>query len=179
VYLSLGGESGKTLTKVTTDQAGGYQLTYPFTSTCQTSEQTGYLIDVSAEGYDTKSTLSFDTPFSDPPIYCTNDPQVINLSLQPLGGLQLITNTNGSGLDPDGYLPVLTGTFYSAFPSEMSIGYPMGVNAEQTLPLLPGQFTLELTEVTGNCTVAGDNPRTITVIPRDTVASTFDVTCAP
>jgi hypothetical protein len=53
------------------------------------------------------------------------------------------------------------------------------VNTEQTLPLLPGPFTLELTDVAGNCTVAGDNPRAVTVAPRETVVSTFEVTCAP
>jgi len=136
------------------------------------------LIAVSASGYETKSTFSVVTPFSDPPIYCTNDPQEINLSLNPLGGLQLITNTSGSGLDPDGYWPVLTGKFFSA-DGDMSIAYPMGVNAQQILPLLPGQFALELTELAENCTVAGDNPRTVTVPARDTVASTFEVTCAP
>ena len=107
--------------------------------------------------------------FSDPVIYCTNEPQVIDLSLQPFGWLQVITNTSGSGLDPDGYTLVFDGRF----------AYPMGLNDEQVLSQLPGQYSLELTEVAGNCTVAGDNPHTVTVTARDTTVSTFQVTCAP
>jgi len=93
---------------------------------------------------------------------------VINLSLQPLGSLRVLTSTSGSGLDPDGYDLVLDGT----------LAYPMGVNDEQVLPMLPGEYSLELTEIAGNCTVAGDNPRTVTVAARETTVFTFQVTCA-
>jgi hypothetical protein len=70
---------------------------------CRMTDEAGYWIEVSAAEYETKSTSSSDNPyFSEPPIYCTNDSQVINLFLQPPGWLQLTTNTTGSVLDPDG-----------------------------------------------------------------------------
>jgi hypothetical protein len=36
---------------------------------------------------------------------------------------------------------------------------------------------VRLVEVQPNCTVAGDNPRSVTVVAQDTVTTTFDVTC--
>jgi hypothetical protein len=173
-------DSTATLARVYADQAGHYQLTHTFASTCQPSDQTLYLIGVKAAGYEPTSTLSFHPgTLVDPPILCTSDPQVINLSLNPLGWVRLITNTTGSGLDPNGYVPAFTGRFDSNFGGTTSIGYPMAVNAEQIIPLLPGPFVLELTEVAENCTVAGDNPRTATVVARETLVAAFDVTCTP
>lgn len=171
-------ETSRTLVQTTTDQAGAYQLNYTFTSICQAPDQPGFWIEAAAERYERKSTISFDQPFSDPPVYCTNDPQTFDLSLQPLGWLRLITGTTGSPQDPDGYAPVVTGKF--PYPNgEMSLAYPMGANAEQVIELLPGQFALELTDVAGNCTVAGDNPRVVVVAASDTAVTTFHVSCAP
>ena len=171
-------ESSRILVQTTTDQAGAYQLTYIFTSICKAPDQPGFWIEAAAERYEMKSTISFDVPFSDPPVYCTNDPQTIDLSLQPLGWLRVLTGTTGSPQDPDGYAPVLTGKF--PYPlGEMSLAYPMGANDEQVIELLPGQFSLELTDVAGNCTVVGDNPRTVVVAARDTAVTAFQVTCAP
>jgi hypothetical protein len=48
----------------------------------------------------------------------------------------VITNTGGSALDPDGYPFQLDNDSYS-----------VGVNDEPTVALLPGQHSLELTEV--------------------------------
>ncbi len=154
--------------RTTADHTGHYRLQHTYTSICEAPDEAGYWIEASAEGYETESTFTFDNQYSDPPIYCTNEPQVINLSLQPFGTLQVITNTRGSGLDPDGHALLVGG-----------LGYPMGVNDELILSQLrPGQYSLELIEVAGNCTVAGDNPRTVTVAARDTTVSTVQVTCA-
>jgi hypothetical protein len=100
---------------------------------------------------------------------------VIDLSLHPFGSLQVITNTTGSGLDPDGY------ALHVGEPlDDAVIEYLMGLNDEAILSqVLPGEYSLELTEVAGNCAVAGDNPRTVTVAARDMTVSTFQVTCAP
>ena len=171
-------DNSQTLVQTTNGQTGKYQLTYTFTSICEPQDKTLNWIEVTAEGYETASTFSADLSFqtwpSDPLIYCTRDPQVINLSLHPFGSLQMITNTSGSGLDPDGYTLLLGGKV--GFPG--GLGYTMGLNDEQLVQLLPGQYSLELTEVAGNCTVAEDNPRTVTVAARDTTVSTFQVTCA-
>lgn len=176
----LGLTSSQTLAHTTTGQTGNYQLTYTFTSTCGTQDNTLDWIEASADGYEIASTFSNDDPSlptwpSDPPIYCTNEPQVINLSLKPFGALQMITNSSGSGLDPDGYTLLLFGK--AGFPG--GLGYTLGLNDEWLIELLPGQYSLELTEVAGNCTVAGENPRTVTVAARETTFSTFQVTCAP
>jgi hypothetical protein len=159
----------------TTDQAGRYQLSYTFTSICQPSDETSLFIEASADKYETALTLSSDPEhFSDPPIYCATEPQVIDLSLQPFGALQLITITGGSSLDPEGYTLLVDGLV-----PPYSVAYGMGPNAEQVISeVLPGQYSLELTEVAGNCTVAGDNPRTVAVAARDTTVATFHVTCA-
>ena len=160
--------SPETLAQTTTNQTGNYQLSYAFSSLCEPQDNTTDWLEVMADGYQSAST--FVSPeFSDPVILCTSEPQVINLSLQPLGSLRVLTSTSGSGLDPDGYDLVLDGT----------LAYPMGVNDEQVLPMLPGEYSLELTEIAGNCTVAGDNPRTVTVAARETTVFTFQVTCAP
>jgi hypothetical protein len=169
----LGLSSSKTLAHAITGQTGNYQLNYSFTSICEPQDNTLDWIEASADGYQNATTFSNDDPSlptwpSDPPIYCTNEPQVINLSLEPFGSLQMITSTTGSGLDPDGYLLLLDGN-----------GYSTGPNDELVLSKMPGQYSLELTEVAGNCAVAGDNPRTVTVTARETTVSTFQVTCSP
>ena len=154
--------------RTTADHVGHYELQYTFTSICEPSDQPGYWIEASAEGYETRSTFTFENQYSDPPIYCTSAPQVINLTLQPFGVLRVITSTSGSGLDPDGYTLLFEGT----------LGYLLELNDDQLLPpLRPGQYSLELTEVSGNCSVTGENPRTVTVAARDTTVSTFEVSC--
>jgi Tol biopolymer transport system component len=85
-----------------------------------------------------------------------------------LGDVNITTSTTGSQIDPDGYsvtvqgqAPVAIGTndMYTA----------VGVSA--------GERTVELTGLAANCTVAGDNPRTVTVPDGGSVDTTFDVTC--
>lgn len=75
----------ETLAETTTDQAGDYQLTYTFTSACEPQDNTTDWIEASADGYETASSFTLEAgQFSDPPIYCTGELQVINLSLQPI-----------------------------------------------------------------------------------------------
>lgn len=162
----------ESLAETSTDQAGNYRLTYTSTSACEPTDNTTDWIEASADGYETASTFA-SPAFSDPVIYCTDEPQVINLSLQPFGALQVITNTSGSGLDPDGYALHLGGGVSGGVDE-----YPMGLNDQLILSQLrPGQYSLELTDVAGNCTVAEDNPRTVTMAGRDTTVSTFQVAC--
>jgi len=179
-FLGFLGEGAQTLAHTTTGQTGNYHLTYE--SICGSlgldNNDPQDWIEASAAGYQTASTFSTNSSTwpSDPPIHCTTDPQVINLSLQPFGTLHVITNTTGSGLDPDGYLLVVGGMIPN---SGTMLGYPMGLNDEEILSqALPGQHSLELTEVASNCMVAGDNPRTVTVAARETTVAIFQVTCA-
>ena len=74
-----------TLAETTTDQAGNYQITYTFTSVCEPQDNTTDWIEASADGYETASSFTMEAgQFSDPPIHCTGEPQVINLSLLPI-----------------------------------------------------------------------------------------------
>ena len=72
----------------TSDAAGSYEVSYryPSASPCDTSDDSGYVIEAAAVGYATATSAAPnpDGPFvSDPPIYCTGDPQVLDLSLEP------------------------------------------------------------------------------------------------
>jgi hypothetical protein len=80
----------ETVATTTTDEAGNYELDYkyPYASPCEPTDDSSFILEASADGYQTATTAAPDPdgPFvSDPPIYCTSEPQVINLSLQPEG----------------------------------------------------------------------------------------------
>jgi len=68
------------LARTRTEVMGRYWLTYSFTSVCAPSDNTTHFLTVSADGYDPRSTYTFQG-FSTPVIYCTSETQVINLSL--------------------------------------------------------------------------------------------------
>lgn len=77
-----------TVATTTTDEAGKYEFSfeYPYDSPCGPTDGLNYIIEASAEGYVTATSAAPDPdgPFvSDPPIFCTSEPQVINLYLQP------------------------------------------------------------------------------------------------
>ena len=83
------------------------------------------------------------------------------------GILQVSTTTTGQD---DGY----TVTTDGASPSSQ----PIGIESQVTFdPVIAGDRTVELTGLGPNCTVAGDNPRTVTVAPGATATTDFDVTC--
>jgi hypothetical protein len=86
-----------------------------------------------------------------------------------LGDLTVSTATTGADLDPDGYTVTVDGT----------AGQEIGVNGTVTFAdLLEGDHTVELTGVAANCTVAEENPRTVTVPPNGAVETAFAVDCA-
>lgn len=93
--------------------------------------------------------------------------------MHPVGALRAITNTGGSGLDPDGYASRVGGEGPRA-----GVDYAIGINKEPVRELRTGSYSLELVDVAENCAVAGDNPRTVTVAAPEEAASTFQVTCA-
>lgn len=86
------------------------------------------------------------------------------------GALEVVTFTGGADPDPDGYTVIVGGT------SSESIGLDDLVTFG---PLTPSDVSVELTEVAANCTVSGENPRTVRVVGNDTVSTTFEVQCAP
>lgn len=88
------------------------------------------------------------------------------------GSIAVTTVTLGSDLDPSGYRLQVDGSTWA-----------QGVNRTVTVAQIPaGDHGVHLQGVTKNCTVDGQNPRTVRVtaggLTRDTTRVTFQVTCA-
>jgi len=92
---------------------------------------------------------------------------MISVVGQDVGALRVVTTTSGE--NPDlAYVVTINGVQSSA----------IGPADEVTFPALRATAqAVRLVEVQPNCTVAGDNPRAVTVVAQDTVTTTFDVTC--
>src|SRR5207249_4045743 len=88
------------------------------------------------------------------------------------GSIQVTTATSGIDLDPNGYALQIDGG---------SLRLLLGAGTVTVDGLAGGDHSVVLSGAAGNCTVAGDNPRTLHVITggaaRDTARTTFEVTC--
>jgi hypothetical protein len=88
--------------------------------------------------------------------------------IAPTGGIQVTVGTTGSSPDPDGYSVSVDG----------GAAQPIGVNGSQTVANLPpGAHSVQLGGVAGNCSLAGDNPRSVTVTAGQNASVTFAVNC--
>jgi hypothetical protein len=86
------------------------------------------------------------------------------------GSVDVATVTTGGGSDPDGFLLTLDGEERG----------PIGTSATFNLAgVTAGLHSLGLSGLAGNCQVAGENPREITVAAGQTVQVPFNVTCVP
>ncbi len=85
------------------------------------------------------------------------------------GGLEVLTKTAGSAVDPDGHTVVLDGAAGSA----------IGVNDLVTLYIAAGEHEVLLSNVANNCRVTGTNPAVVTVTVGQVTRSTFGVACPP
>jgi hypothetical protein len=86
----------------------------------------------------------------------------------PTGDLTVTAATTGQDLDPTGYTVTVDG----------GQSRSLGVNASTTYTgLTATSHTVELTGVAANCTVSGQNPRTVTVATSGTT-TTFTITCS-
>ncbi len=122
-------------------------------SYCLVETENPVTVDVAAG--DTAS-VSFDT-------YCP-------LALPSQSGtLQLVTVTTGDNPDPDGYTVLIDGT---------SVGFVASTGTLALHNLAPGAHTLELIDVAGNCVVAGEHPRTLTVAGGVTADETVRIVCS-
>jgi hypothetical protein len=84
------------------------------------------------------------------------------------GGIQVTVATSGNSPDPDGYSVSVDG----------GTGQPIDVNGSRTVTnLAPGSHAVDLSGVVENCTVGGDNPRTVAVIAGQNAPVTFTVAC--
>ena len=97
------------------------------------------------------------------------EPPVGEISVvgEAVGALRVVTTTSGENPD-QAYVVTINGVQSSA----------IGPADEVTFPALRATaHAVRLVEVQPNCVVAGDNPRSVTVVAQDTVTITFDVTC--
>ena len=84
------------------------------------------------------------------------------------GTLNVMAATSGAFPDADGYLVTLAARQEAA----------LAANAEWSVDeLTPGSYTLQLTGIAANCTVEGDNPRSIVVETGRLATITFAVAC--
>ncbi|MGD8869214.1 MAG: hypothetical protein PVI01_16455 [Gemmatimonadales bacterium] len=84
------------------------------------------------------------------------------------GDLEVSTSTTGRDIDPDGYAVSVDG----------AEGQAIAVNGGRTISgLAAGDHQLELTRVAANCTVAGSNPRAVTLTAGADAQMSFEVSC--
>jgi Tol biopolymer transport system component len=84
------------------------------------------------------------------------------------GTVEVVTATTGVDIDSNGY----TVTVEGQSPQFIDVNDTVSVSG-----VVWGDRTVTLSNLDSNCTVTGDNPRTVTVPQRDTVETVFDVTC--
>ncbi|MDZ7657911.1 hypothetical protein [Fodinibius sp.] len=106
-------------------------------------------------GSDSSSTGPDSNPDSDP------DPEPTT------GTVEISTSTSGDDQDDDGY-KVTLGNNEKDISSNETISFD---NLDE------GSYDAELSNIAGNCSVDGDNPRSITVTAGETTSATFEIQC--
>lgn len=86
------------------------------------------------------------------------------------GTLRVVVTSTGTPADPDGFTVTIDGE------DAGDIAAAGGTLPDQELA--EGDYEVELTGLADNCTVAGENPRTVSVTDGDITTTTFAVTCA-
>src|SRR5438046_9717106 len=86
------------------------------------------------------------------------------------GTVRILTQTSGGDLDLDGYVVVLDGTTRRLLLINGSISVS---------EIVPGTHVASLEMVADNCTVRGDNQRSLNVTAGRSVEVTFEVVCDP
>ena len=95
---------------------------------------------------------------------CSGD----NLTDPGTGSIQIEIVTSGAVVDPDGY----------TLEVDAAPALAVGVTASLQSPnLTRGNHTVRLSGVAPNCTVSGDNPRTVAVAQSQTVEVRFSIEC--
>jgi Tol biopolymer transport system component len=120
---------------------------------CSVSGDNPRTVDVPDGG---TATTSFDVSCSDVP-----------------GDLEATASTTGEDLDQDGY----TVTVDPGTAGEQSMALAVNDDTATFTDLASEDHQVELSGVRDNCSVVGDNPRTVTVPGAGTAATTFDVEC--
>ncbi|HEX6433618.1 MAG TPA: hypothetical protein VFZ87_05235, partial [Gemmatimonadales bacterium] len=85
------------------------------------------------------------------------------------GSVRITVATSGGDQDPDGYSFTIDGAGAQAIP----------INGSRTVDgLTPGPHSIQLGGVAANCTVGGENPRSVTIVADQIQPAAFSVTCA-
>src|SRR5207237_444222 len=136
--------------------------TYTLTATSHTVELSGIAANCTVSGQNPRTvTVPISGTTTTFNVTCTALPP-------PTGDLTVTNSTTGQDLDPDGYTVTVDG----------GQSRSLGVNTSTTYSgLTATSHTVELTGIAGNCTVSGQNPRTVTVATSGTT-TTFTITCA-
>jgi hypothetical protein len=98
---------------------------------------------------------------------CNGDDTVSVPSTENDGTMEVVTTTTGTEIDPDGYTVQV---------DAQSVG-PIGASATINAAVSAGDHTVQLTGLAANCTVTGENPRTVSVGAGETVTLSFAVSC--
>jgi hypothetical protein len=85
------------------------------------------------------------------------------------GSVEVTTSTTGAEPDPDGYTVQLDAGSAQVIGSAAVL---------QISDISVGSHAIQLADVAANCTVAGDNPRTVAVTAGEATAVTFAVVCS-
>ena len=91
------------------------------------------------------------------------------IGLPNTGTLEITTSTAGAEQDADGYSVQIDGGTARAIGTTATLS---------TAEVTPGAHTVQLGQIAANCTVAGDNPRTVSVTAGQTTTAGFTVTCS-
>ncbi len=86
------------------------------------------------------------------------------------GSLAVTVVTDGDTLDPDGYTVTVDGTEAKAIDIVDATTFP---------DLAQGAHTVELSGIAKNCTLTGQNPRSVSITTGETTQEIFQVTCVP
>jgi TolB protein len=85
------------------------------------------------------------------------------------GSIQVTATSTGQDIDPDGYAAAV----------DAGQSMALGLNATVVFPGVgPGSHSVQISGVARNCTVSGQNPRTVTVESNATAQVTVQITCA-
>ena len=102
-------------------------------------------------------------------ISCGSDSNTTGPDSEPeptTGSVEITTSTSGDDQD-DGY--------------EISVdGTTQGIGANETVTvsdLQEGSYDAELTDISENCVVDGDNPRSVDITVGETTSTSFNITC--
>jgi hypothetical protein len=85
------------------------------------------------------------------------------------GSLAVTTTTSGTNTDADGYTIQIDSEQPAAIGSAATV---------QFSDLTVGDHTILLAGLASNCTVTGENPRTVIIIADETTPASFAVTCS-